>query len=303
LLDGEDVVVIDDLSTGYRDAIAGGRFYEGDLACGAFTRDVFEKENIEAVIHFAAFSLVGESYTNPGKYFRNNIGAGLTLMDAMAACGCKYLVFSSTAATYGEPCHIPISEDDPQRPTNPYGESKLAMERIMRWYALAHGLRFCPLRYFNVAGAWPDGSIGERHSPETHLVPLMLQTALKLHPRVTIYGDDYDTPDGTCIRDYIHVCDLVDGHVKALSYLVNGGECTPFNLGIGRGFSVLEMIDAAKEVTGLSIPVTKGPRRPGDPSILVACGQKAMDTLDWKPRYTEPRAIIADAWRWHSRQR
>ena len=300
LAQGIDTVVIDDLSKGHVEALKGGRFYQGNLNDRDFVNGVFDSEKIEAVIHFAAFSLVGESVGNPGKYFTNNIGVSLSVLEAMAAHNVKHIIFSSTAATYGEPDKTPIEETDPTVPTNPYGESKLAVEKILRWFENAYGIRYCALRYFNVAGALPDGSIGEDHRPETHLIPIVLEAAAGKRPSVTVYGTDYPTPDGTCIRDYVHVCDLVDGHLKALDYLRAGGASAAFNLGIGKGFSVREIIDAAKRVTKRDIPVVLGQRRAGDPAVLIASGQKAMSVLGWKPCYTNVEAIIADAWRWHS---
>lgn len=297
---GADVVVIDDLSKGHRQALKGGRFYEGDLNDRDFVLSVFEREKIDAVIHFAAFSLVGESVRMPGKYFANNIGASLSILDAMVAHNVRYIIFSSTAATYGEPEKTPILETDAQVPTNPYGESKLAVEKVLKWYANAYDIRYCALRYFNVAGAHPDGSIGEDHRPETHLIPIVLEAAAGRRDAITVYGSDYPTPDGTCIRDYVHVCDLVDGHLCALSYLQGGGKPDAFNLGIGKGFSVREIIEAAKAVTGRDIPTREGERRAGDPAVLIASGEKAMDILGWAPRYTQVAPIIADAWRWHS---
>lgn len=297
--DGHSVVVIDDLTTGHEDAAGGARFYKGSLTDEAFVKNVFDSEDVEAVIHFAASSLVGESCVNPGKYFKNNVLSSVALAEAMVAHNVKYLVFSSTAAVYGEPEKTPITEDDPTNPTNPYGESKLMIERIMGWYRDIFGLSFCPLRYFNVAGAWPDGSLGENHSPETHLIPIVLEAALGKREGVTVFGSDYPTPDGTCLRDYIHVLDLIDAHLLALDYLKNGGESTVFNLGLGRGFSVMEIIEAAGKVTGREIPVTIGERRAGDPSVLVASGDKARTVLGWKPKYTKPETIIEHAWRWH----
>lgn len=299
---GMDTVIIDDLSKGHVEAIKGGRFYQGDLNDCEFVRGVFAREKIEAVVHFAAFSLVGESVEKPGKYFTNNIGASLSLLEAMAEFGVKHIIFSSTAATYGEPDKTPIEETDPQIPTNPYGESKLCVEKILKWFGNAYGIRYCALRYFNVAGAYPDGSIGEDHRPETHLIPIVLEAALGKRQGITVYGTDYPTPDGTCIRDYVHVCDLVDGHLKALEYLQKGGESAAFNLGIGKGFSVREIIDAARKVTGRNFLVVEGTRRAGDPAILIASGEKAMRVLGWQPKHTGVETIIADAWRWHSKK-
>ncbi len=296
---GADVAVIDNLSTGFQEAVTGGRLYVGDLRDRAFVHGVFARETIGAVVHFAAFSQVGESVKDPGKYYGNNIGGAAVLLDEMAASGVKNLVFSSTAAVYGEPEKTPIVESDPTLPTNPYGETKLAIERMAACFERAYGIRCCALRYFNVAGASPDGSIGEAHDPETHLIPLVLQAALGARDSITIFGEDYPTPDGTCIRDYVHVCDLIDGHLKALAYLEQGGKSDAFNLGIGHGFSVREIIEAVKRVTGREFPVRSGARRAGDPSILIASGEKARRVLGWEPKHTEIDGIIADAWRWH----
>lgn len=242
---GADVVVVDDLSKGHREALKGGRLYVGSVADRAFLDDVFSREPIEAVIHFAAFSLVGESMQVPEQYFRNNVTAGLTLIETMLAHKVPYLVFSSTAATFGEPEYVPIDEAHPQNPTNPYGESKLIVEKMLKWCDLAHGLKFCALRYFNVAGAWHDGSIGEDHRPESHLIPLILQVAQGKREQLSLFGTDYPTKDGTCIRDYIHVEDLIDAHFLALDYLKRTNTSAAFNLGNGQGFSNREIIEAA----------------------------------------------------------
>ena len=297
---GADVVVADNLSTGHRAALKGGRLYVGDVGDRAFLKSLFEKESIEAVIHFAAFSLVGESMQVPERYFRNNVTAGLALIETMLEYKVPYLVFSSTAATFGEPEHIPIVETDPQIPTNPYGESKLIVEHMLRWCDQAHGLKYCALRYFNVAGAWHDGSIGEDHHPETHLIPVILQVAQGKRDKLSIFGSDYPTRDGTCVRDYIHVEDLIDAHMLALDYLKAGNPSAAFNLGNGQGFSNREILEAARKVTGHPIPAQDAPRRPGDPATLIASSQKAMDVLGWKPRYTRVEDIIASAWRWHA---
>ena len=265
-----------------------------------FLREVFQKESIEAVIHFAAYSLVGESMDVPERYFRNNVTAGLSLIETMIEFQVPYLVFSSTAATYGEPEHIPIVETDRQLPTNPYGESKLIVEHMLRWCDQAHGLKFCALRYFNVAGAWHDGSIGEDHRPETHLIPVILQVAQGKRERLSLYGADYPTRDGTCVRDYIHVEDLIDAHLLALDYLKQGNPSAAFNLGNGQGFSNREIIEAARKVTGHPIPVTEAPRRPGDPATLIASSRKAMEVLRWQPKHTGVEEIIASAWKWHA---
>lgn len=297
---GVDVVVVDDLSKGHKAALKGGRLYVGSVADKVFLSDVFEKENIEAVIHFAAFSLVGESMQIPDQYFRNNVTAGLTLIETMIGHKVPYLVFSSTAATFGEPENIPILEDDRQMPTNPYGESKLMVERMLKWCDTAYGLKFCALRYFNVAGARADGSIGEDHRPETHLIPLILQVAQGKREKLSLFGTDYPTKDGTCVRDYIHVEDLIDAHMLALDYLRKGSPSTAFNLGNGQGFSNREIIEAARRVTGHPIPVAEEDRRPGDPATLIASSQKAMEVLGWKPKYTNVEDIIGTAWKWHS---
>ena len=297
---GVDVVVIDDLSKGHWESLKGGQLYVGSVADKDFLRDVFAQESIEAVIHFAAYSLVGESMTVPEQYFRNNVTAGLSLIETMIEHKVPYLVFSSTAATFGEPERVPIEENDRQIPTNPYGESKLMVEHMLKWCDRAHGLKYCALRYFNVAGARPDGSIGEDHRPETHLIPLILQVAQGKRDKLSLFGTDYPTKDGTCVRDYIHVDDLIDAHILALDYLRAGNPSTAFNLGNGQGFSNREIVEAARRVTGHPIPVSEEDRRPGDPAVLIASSQKAMDVLGWNPRYTNVEDIIATAWNWHS---
>ena len=297
---GVDVVVVDDLSKGHKASLKGGRLYVGSVANKEFLRNVFEQESIEAVIHFAAYSLVGESMTVPEQYFRNNVTAGLSLIETMIEFKVPYLVFSSTAATFGEPERVPIEENDRQVPTNPYGESKLIVEHMLKWCDQAHGLKYCALRYFNVAGARPDGSIGEDHRPESHLIPLILQVAQGKRDKLSLFGTDYPTKDGTCIRDYIHVDDLIDAHILALDYLRSGSPSAAFNLGNGQGFSNREIIEAARRVTGHPIPVSEEARRPGDPAVLIASSQKAMEVLGWKPNYTSVEDIIATAWNWHS---
>ena len=301
LLDqGADVVVVDDLSKGHRQAVKGGRLYIGDVADQHFLDGVFSRENVEAVIHFAAYSLVGESMSIPDEYFRNNVTAGLTRLRSMVAHKVPYLVFSSTAATFGEPVRTPIEEDDPQVPTNPYGESKLIVEKMLKWCDRAYGLKYCALRYFNVAGARADGSIGEAHRPETHLIPLILSVAQGRRDSLKLFGTDYPTPDGTCVRDYIHVEDLIDAHMLALEYLKRENTSNAFNLGNGTGFSNRQIIDAARRVTGHPIPVVEEGRRPGDPAVLIASSKKAMDVLGWQPKYTNVEEIIRTAWNWHS---
>lgn len=296
---GADVAVVDNLSKGHRKALKGGRFYQGDVSDREFLNKVFSKEKVEAVIHFAAFSLVGESMTVPERYFRNNVTAALTLLETMLDHEVKSLVFSSTAATYGEPEYTPIDEGHPQKPTNPYGESKKIVEQMLKWCDSAHGLHYAALRYFNVAGAWRDGSIGEDHRPETHLIPLVLAAAQGKRKSLSLYGTDYPTKDGTCIRDYIHVEDLADAHILALRYLKAGNPSSAFNLGNGQGFSNLEIIETARNVTGAPIPVSLEGRRPGDPAVLVASSKKAMEVLGWKPKHADVKEIIGSAWQWH----
>lgn len=297
---GYKVVVIDNLLTGHRAAVhKEAAFYEGDIRDKAFVTSVFEKEAIEGVIHFAASSLVGESVEKPLKYFNNNVYGMQIVLEVMEAFDVKNIVFSSTAATYGEPEVSPIVEITPTNPKNPYGESKLMMEKMMKWCDNAYGMKYVALRYFNVAGAKRDATIGEDHTPETHLVPIILQVALGQREALSIFGDDYDTPDGTCIRDYVHVEDLIAAHILALEYLKAGNESNVFNLGSNNGYSVKEMLDAAREVTGKKIPAIVAPRRAGDPSSLVASSAKASEVLGWKPEYTDVKKIIETAWNWH----
>ena len=297
---GHEVVIADNLVTGYRKAIPNGaKFYEGDLRDFDFLDNLFQKEQIDAVIHFAAYSLVGESVTNPLKYYDNNLCGTKILLDAMVKNNVNKIVFSSTAATYGEPENIPILESDRTCPTNPYGETKLAMEKMFKWTANAHGLRFVSLRYFNACGADASGKIGEAHNPESHLIPLILQVPNGKRESVCIYGTDYDTPDGTCIRDYIHVTDLAQAHILAVQYLMNGGESDIFNLGNGVGYSVREVIETARKVTGHPIPATETPRRAGDPARLVASSEKARKILGWSPVHDSLEEIIESAWNWH----
>lgn len=298
---GQEVVVADNLSTGHRDAInPNAKFYEGDIRDRKFLDKIFDNEDIEAVVHFAAFSIVPESMSKPLKYFDNNTGGMITLLEAMRDHNIKYIVFSSTAATYGVPEHIPIKETDPQNPINPYGLSKLMMEKMMHWADKAYGIKFVALRYFNVAGAAPDGTIGEDHGPETHLVPIILQVAQGKRKELSIFGDDYNTPDGTNVRDYVHVMDLADAHILAIKYLEAGNESNAFNLGSSTGFSNKQMLEAAREVTGEPIPAKIAPRRPGDPDSLVAASDKARNVLGWDPKYDDVHDIIATAWKWHS---
>lgn len=297
---GNEVAIADNLVTGYRKAIPkGAKFYEGDLRDFDFLNKLFQQEKIDAVIHFAAYSLVGESVTNPLKYYDNNLYGTKVLLEAMVKNNVGKIVFSSTAATYGEPENIPILESDRTCPTNPYGETKLAMEKMFKWTAEAHGLRYVSLRYFNACGADESGTIGEAHNPESHLIPLILQVPNGKRETISIYGTDYDTPDGTCIRDYIHVTDLAQAHILAVQYLNNGGESDIFNLGNGVGYSVREVIETARKVTGHPIPATESSRRAGDPARLVASSEKAKKILGWKPVHDSLEEIISSAWNWH----
>lgn len=299
---GEEVVIVDNLQTGHKDAIhPKAKFYEGDIRNSDILDKIFTENKIEAVIHFAANSLVGESMEKPLLYFNNNVYGMQMLLEAMKRHRVDKIVFSSTAAVYGEPNRIPIMESDDTIPTNTYGETKLIMEKMMKWVSRAERIRYVSLRYFNAAGALPDGSIGEDHNPETHLIPLILQVPLGKRACITVYGDDYDTPDGTCLRDYIHVIDLADAHVLALDYLRKGGDSNIFNLGNGRGFSVKEMIEAAKKATGRDIKVVMGSRRMGDPAQLIASSEKAQRILGWKPQYTDVEDVIGTAWNWHQK--
>lgn len=298
---GRDVVVADNLLTGFRAAVhPKARFYQLDIRDRSALDELFTKEKIEGVIHFAASSQVGESMSDPLKYYDNNLHGTMVLLQAMVANGVDKIVFSSTAATYGEPERVPILETDRTDPTNCYGETKLAMEHMMRWVSQAHGLKYVALRYFNACGAHPSGAIGEAHNPETHLIPLILQVPNGQREKISIFGDDYATKDGTCIRDYIHVSDLAQAHILALDHLLQGGESDVFNLGNGVGFTVKEVIDVARAVTGHPIPAETCPRRAGDPAQLIASSQKAVEQLGWKPKYNDLNTIIASAWKWHS---
>lgn len=297
---GVDVVVIDNLETGHIEAVhEKARFYKGDIRDRAFVDSVLDKEKIDAVIHFAANSLVGESMVNPLKYYDNNVNGTKVLLQSMVAHGLDKIVFSSTAATYGEPEKVPILETDRTEPTNTYGETKLAMEKMFKWIDRAHGLKYVSLRYFNACGAHISGKIGEAHSPETHLIPLILQVPLGQREYISIFGDDYDTSDGTCIRDYIHVTDLAQAHILAVDYLMKGNESNIFNLGNGVGFTVKEVIDTARKVTGHEIPARIAERRAGDPARLIASSDKARQVLLWKPEHADLEEIISTAWNWH----
>lgn len=301
LLDqGEKVLVIDNLITGHVDAVdERAELLLGDLRDEEFLNHAFEKHSIEGVIDFAAFSLVGESVGEPLKYFENNFYGTLCLLKAMQRHKVNHIVFSSTAATYGEPENTPILETDKTVPTNPYGESKLCVEKMLKWCDQAYGIKYTVLRYFNVAGAHEAGEIGEAHTTETHLIPIILQVALGQREKIGIYGEDYATPDGTCIRDYIHVMDLADAHILALNRLRRGEESSTYNLGNGEGFSVKEVIEVCRKVTGHSIPAEVSPRRAGDPARLVASSEKAMKELNWKPQYHTLEKIVETAWKWH----
>jgi UDP-glucose 4-epimerase len=297
---GEDVVVVDNLETGFLEALhPSARFYQGDIRNRGFLDSVFDKEKIDAVIHFAANSLVGESMVNPLKYYDNNVGGTKVLLEAMVAHKINKIVFSSTAATYGEPERVPILETDRTVPTNTYGETKLSMEKMFYWTERAHGLRYVSLRYFNACGAHKSGKIGEAHNPESHLIPIILQVPNKQRAAVKIFGDDYDTKDGTCVRDYIHVTDLAQAHILAVDYLMKGNPSNIFNLGNGIGFSVKEVIETARKVTGDSIKAELAPRRDGDPAVLIASSEKAQSVLGWKPEHADLEEIITSAWNWH----
>lgn len=298
---GADVVIIDSLETGHIEAVhPKARFYQGDIRDRAFLDDVLTKEkNIDGVIQFAANSLVGESMTNPLKYYDNNVYGTKVLLEKLIEYGINHVVFSSTAATYGEPKSIPIVETDPTQPTNAYGETKLAMEKMFKWCDVAHGLKYVALRYFNACGAHISGKIGEAHNPESHLIPLILQVPNGKRESIKVFGTDYPTKDGTCVRDYIHVTDLAAAHILAVKYLIDGNESNTFNLGNGVGFTVNEVIEKAKQVTKLPIKVEQDARRAGDPAVLIASSEKAKEVLGWKPKYDSLETIIETAWNWH----
>jgi len=295
---GHDVTVLDNLSFGHRQAVPADRLVVGDLNDAALVERSIADKKIEAVVHFAAFAYVGESVTNPAKYYSNNLLNSLGLLDACRRNGVQKFVFSSTCATYGTPTKVPIDESEKQLPINPYGNTKLAFERALADYAAAYPFGYCALRYFNAAGASPDGTIGEDHDPETHLIPLAIQAAMGRRPRLDIFGTDYPTPDGTCIRDYIHVDDLAAAHILALEKL-EAGQQWRFNVGVGRGFSVRDVIRTVEEASGLTVPVREGPRRAGDPPELVANADKIRGELGWAPKYDTLRPIVATAWNWH----
>lgn len=296
---GEEIVILDNLQQGHKEAVIAGKLYVGDLRDAAVLNQIFQENKIDAVIHFAANSLVGESMKVPGKYYHNNVYGTLCLLEKMNEYGVSRIVFSSTAATYGEPDRVPIDEYDRTVPTNAYGETKLAMEKMMNWFDVAHGVKSISLRYFNAAGAHDSGKIGEDHRPETHLVPIVLEAALGKRPHVSVFGTDYATADGTCIRDYIHVSDLADAHVLAVDRLRSGADSAVYNLGNGQGFSVKEVIDTARKVTGKEIPAVYEARRAGDPAVLVASSERARTELGWKPSRDKLEDIIESAWKWH----
>lgn len=297
---GHQVVVADNLCKGHKSAVhKDAKLYVGDLRDADFMDKVFSENKIDAVIDFAAFSLVGESCSEPLKYFDNNVYGTIRLLEAMNRAGVKKIVFSSTAATYGEPENIPILESDRTFPTNPYGETKLTVEKILKWSDKAYGIKYVALRYFNAAGAHISGEIGEDHSPESHLIPIILQVALGQREKIAMFGDDYPTPDGTCVRDYIHVTDLADAHIKAIEKLFRDETSSIYNLGNGKGFSVKEVVEETRKVTGKEIKAVIEGRRPGDPSTLIATSEKAMKELGWTPRFNTLTQIIETAWKWH----
>lgn len=294
-----EVVILDNLEKGHKDALLGGKLYVGDLRDKTILDKIFTENKIDAVIDFAAYSLVGESMTEPLKYFNNNVYGTISLLESMKEHDVKYIVFSSTAATYGEPKKVPIEECSETCPTNAYGESKLIVEKILRWCDHAYGIKYTALRYFNAAGAHVNGQIGEDHSPETHLIPIILDVALGNREKIMMFGDDYNTKDGTCVRDYIHVTDLARAHLLALKRLMNGGESTAYNLGNGTGFTVKEVVEVARKVTGHVIPAEVAPRRAGDPATLIASSDRAVNELGWKPEFNSLETIISTAWKWH----
>lgn len=298
---GFEVIALDDLSEGHRAALPKGvRLEHVNLLDEPGVRAAMERTKPSAVMHFAASCLVGESVADPGKYYRNNLEASLVLLRSMRAAGCNTIVFSSTAATFGEPTYTPIDEKHPQKPINPYGGTKLMFEQALADFAHAHGTRWIALRYFNAAGAGNSGLIGEDHEPETHLIPLVLQVALGQRDAITVFGDDYPTPDGSCVRDYIHVDDLAQAHLLAMQHLERGGASGSFNLGTGEGYTVKQVIEFARKITGKAIAQKIGPRRPGDPGVLIADGTKARSVLGWKPDRSDLETIIASAWKWHA---
>ncbi len=299
---GLETVVFDNLSRGHREMVSAGEFFEGDLADVALLSKIMREKKIDSVVHFAASSLVGESEEDPHRYYQNNLSNGINLLGAMLEAGVKKIVFSSSAAVYGDPVHVPIREDHPTEPTNVYGSTKLIIEGMLKKYFEAYGIRSVCLRYFNAAGADPEGQIGEDHTPETHLIPILLDCALGRRKEVTVFGTDYNTPDGTCIRDYIHVNDLADAHIKALDHIEKKEGAFFFNLGNGKGFSVRKVIESTERVTGKKIAIKEGPRRKGDPGRLVASSGKIVNELRWDPKFPDLDSIIETAWRWHRKR-
>lgn len=302
---GYEVIVLDNLVYGHQDLVENvlqTKLIVGDTCDRALLRQIFTDHKIDAVMHFAAYAYVGESVTKPAKYYQNNVVGTFTLLEAMVEAGVHNFVFSSTCATYGVPDSVPIKEDQPQNPINPYGATKLMVERILQDFSVAYDFRSVCLRYFNAAGADPEGRLGEDHDPETHLIPLVLQTALGHRPSISVFGTDYDTPDGSCVRDYIHVLDIAQAHILALEYLLKDGKTDVFNLGNGNGFSVKQVIETARKITGKEIPAVMGDRRPGDPPALVGSGAKAQQILGWQPQYSNLDDIISHAWQWHQQR-
>jgi UDP-glucose-4-epimerase GalE len=300
---GFETLTFDNFSTGHRDFVEGTRYVEGDICSAADLESVFSRHSIEAVLHFAGKALIAESNRDPELYYRTNVGGGVQLLSAMRRAGVRHIIFSSTCATYGMPASIPILETTPQAPVNPYGETKLAFEKALRWFRESHGIEYLSLRYFNAAGANPEGGTGEDHADETHLIPLVLDAALGRQPEVRILGVDYPTPDGTCIRDYIHVSDLAEAHVLGLRKLLAGEiQSQPINLGTGQGCSVREVVECARRITGMKIPVVESSRRAGDPPILVADVSRASERLGWVARESGIERIISTAWQWHCRR-
>lgn len=298
---GYKTVIFDSLVKGHKEAVKWGEFFEGDLADIESIREVFKKYPIEAVLHFAAFIEVGESVKDPQKYYQNNVKNTLNLLQVMLENDVKKIIFSSTAATFGNPQYVPIDEKHPQIPINPYGQAKLMVEKILNDYDVAYGLKYIALRYFNACGADIEGDIGENHNPESHLIPLILDAAMGKREDIKIFGTDYPTPDGTCLRDYVHVTDLAQAHILALKKIMDGGESDNFNLGNGSGFSVKEVIEVAKKVTGVDFKVTEVERRAGDPPELIADSKKAKEILKWEPKYFDLETIITSAWNWHKK--
>lgn len=299
---GYEVTVLDNLSRGHREVaeiLPGARYVWGDIADRSLVCEILSSRRIGAVMHFAASSLVGESVIDPAVYYQNNVAGGLALLDSVHKTGVPYFVFSSTAAVYGEPDEIPIREEHPQCPTNPYGSTKKALEDALRWYSQAYGMKYVALRYFNAAGADPDGQLGEDHKPESHLIPLVIQAAMGKRADITVFGTDYDTPDGTCLRDYVHVTDLADAHVRAINALTNGLPSSVYNLGNEEGNSVRQVIDVVRQVSQRDFKVIEGQRRPGDPGVLVASSQRIKQELGWNPQYGDIESIVKTAWEWH----